>query len=77
MSLQDRSDVIEVRLSQDQLRALDAWRVQHREAVTREDAVRQLVHAALSRELQQAIAKGDGRVDEGLRPEQLNSENDD
>jgi metal-responsive CopG/Arc/MetJ family transcriptional regulator len=76
MSLQDKSEIIEVRLSQDQLRALDAWRAQHREAVTREDAIRQLVHSALSRDLQRMIASGDRPVDEGLRPEELNSEND-
>jgi metal-responsive CopG/Arc/MetJ family transcriptional regulator len=76
MSLQDESEVIEVRLSQDQLRALDAWRVQHRGAATRADAIRQLVHSALSRDLQQTIARGDEPADEGLRPEQLNSEND-
>jgi len=74
----DRSDAIEIRLSSDQLRALDAWRVKHREKeVSREDAIRQLVQAALSRDLQQPVSAGNYPVDEGLRPDQLTSENDD
>jgi hypothetical protein len=73
----DRSDAIEIRLSSDQLRALDAWRVKHREqAVSREDAIRHLLQAALSRDLQQPVSAGDHPVDEGLRPDQLTSEND-
>ncbi|MET0745374.1 MAG: hypothetical protein ABWY78_18530 [Microvirga sp.] len=74
----DRSDSLEIRLNSDQLRALDAWRVKHREtAATREDAVRHLVQAALSHELQLSLAAGHRPVDEGLRPDQLSSENDD
>ncbi|MBM6593232.1 hypothetical protein [Microvirga pudoricolor] len=75
MKVQDRSDVIEVRLGPEQLRALDSWRVRHREAATREDAIRQIVHSVLSQDLGQGAVRG--QVDEGLRPEQLTSENDD
>ena len=74
----DRSDPIEIRLSFDQLRALDAWRMKHREsAATREDAVRHLVQKALSHELQLSLSAGNRPIDEGLRPDQLTSENDD
>jgi len=78
VTMPDRSDPIEIRLSFDQLAALDAWRVKHREtAATREDAVRHLVQAAFSHELQRSLTAGNRPIDEGLRPDQLTSENDD
>jgi hypothetical protein len=68
---------IEIHLTGDQLKALDAWRAKHRDlAANREDAIKHLVQSALSLEIQQEAARRSTVVDEGLRPEQLTSEND-
>jgi len=66
--------VVEVRLTPEEVRDLDAWIAAHRShAPVRADAIRTLVKAAIGG---RAAAGRIGPPDEGLRPEQLTCEND-
>ena len=65
---------VEVRLTPEEVRDLDAWIAAHRShAPVRADAIKSIVRAAIRG---RPIASLDRPRDEGLRPDQLTSEND-
>ncbi len=65
---------VEVRLTHDEVRDLDAWIAAHRaHAPVRAEAIKSLMKAAIRA---RGIASRTGPPDEGLRPEQLTCEND-
>lgn len=65
-----KPDRLELRLDPLFLQSIDDWMRRHPAVQSRSSAIRQLAEIGLDRE-----AGHDGR-DEGLRPEELNSEND-
>ena len=66
--------IVEVRLTHEEVRDLDAWIAAHRSHTPRRaDAIKSLMRAAMrGRE----TANRQGPPDEGLRPDQLTCEND-
>ena len=78
MSVRNNMESVVVHLPTGELDALDAWLARQNDPdLTRAEAIRHLVTAALSHDLERRIAQRSIHVDEGLRPEQLTSENDD
>ena len=66
--------IVEVRLTPEEVRDLDAWIAAHRShAPRRADAIKSLMRSAIKR---REAADRKGPPDEGLRPDQLTSEND-
>ena len=65
---------VEVRLTLEEVRDLDAWMAAHRShAPVRAEAIKGIMKAAIRG---RATTRGNGPPDEGLRPEQLTCEND-
>ncbi len=65
---------VEVRLTPEEVRELDAWIAAHRShAPLRAEAIKTIMKAAIRGRL---VASLDGPPDEGLKPYQLTSEND-
>ena len=66
--------VVEVRLSPEEVRDLDAWIAANRwHAPVRAEAIKSLMWAAIR---ERGVARRTGPPDEGLRPEELTCEND-
>lgn len=66
--------IVEVRLTREEVRDLDAWIAAHRaHAPLRADAIKSLMKAAIR---ERGITTRTGPPDEGLRPDQLTCEND-
>jgi hypothetical protein len=72
----DGSTSVRVRFTAEELRDLDAWSVIHGgPGATRASTVKRLVERAIAIDNQWEIAKS-SVADEGLRPDELTSEND-
>jgi hypothetical protein len=71
-----RDAAVEVRFSNDEAAELDAWIEEFGEGVKRPDAVKILVRRAIEIDRDWSRAKGSAIRDEGLRPQELTSEND-
>jgi len=71
-----RDAAVEVRLSPEEAAELDDWITEHGDGSTRPDAIKVLVKRAIEIDRDWARAKRNVVPDEGLRPQELTSEND-
>ncbi|HEX2134752.1 MAG TPA: hypothetical protein VHG30_02445 [Microvirga sp.] len=68
---------VELRLTPEELRQLDAWIAAHRaERIDRAGAIKKLMMAGLDRTWPWRTERSGAVRDEGLRPDQLTCEND-
>jgi 3-oxoacyl-ACP reductase-like protein len=73
---QKRDAAVEVRFSRDEAADLDAWIAEYGDGLTRPDAIKVLIRRAIEIDRDWTRAKRDVIRDEGLRPQELTSEND-
>jgi len=72
---QDREVDVEVRFSPDEVMELDSWIAEHGQGLSRAGAIKVLVRRSIEIDREWTRAKR-AIPDEGLRPEELTSEND-
>ena len=73
---ENRGAAVEVQFSSEEIAELDAWRADQTPELTRPEAVKTLVRRAIDIEREWEEAKRSARPDEGIRADELTTEND-